>query len=395
MAVGNAALGVDYMVRKIAEQLETELDAIVEAMLERMSDEVPDFNVDGQSGLSEALRDSCYGNMRAVLAALRSDRETPSATPPEAVEEARVTARSGTSLNALLHTYRVGHAVVLERFIDLVEESELSAHARQGVLRIGSRYLFSYIDAMSGMVTQEFTRERDRLVRSSGQRRAQLVSDVLRGAWVGAADLAYDLDAEHLAVVIAGPEAEIDLSRLAEGLDRKLISVAGTGHTLWGWIGGRRPFSDPELSRLADFRASEGTTLGIGEPGSEIEGFRESHQQALAAFRVGKQLGRRACRYDDVVLEAIAIGNESAARRMVERELGPLLEPAERQATLRATLEAYLGVAMNASSAAAVLGVSDRTVANRIHQAEEILGRSVACRSAELSVALRLARFFS
>jgi hypothetical protein len=394
MAVGNAALGVDYMVRKVAEQLETELDAIVEAMLERMSAEVPDFNVDGQPGLSEALRESCYGNMRAALAALRSDRETPSATPSEAVEEARVTAASGTSLNALLHTYRVGHAVVLERFIDLVEESELSAQARQGVLRIGSRYLFAYIDALSGMVTQEYTRERDRLVRSSSQRRAQLVSDVLRGAWVGAADLAYDLDAEHVAVVLAGAEAELDLSRLVEGLDRKLMSVAGAGHALWAWVGGRRPFGDSELARLAAFRASEGVTIGIGEPGSEIEGFRESHQQALAAFRVGRQLGWRSCRYDDVVLEAIAIGNESAARRLVQRELGPLLEPTERQATLRSTLEAYLGVAMNASAAAALLGVSDRTVANRVHQVEEILGRSVVSRGTELAVALQLARLF-
>src|SRR3954453_13716345 len=92
------------------------------------------------------------------LGALAGDPIAPDA-PAEAREEARVTARSGVPLESLLHTYRVGHAVVWERALDVVEEISVDPRSRHAVLRIGSHWLFAYVDAIAGQVTKEYTRE--------------------------------------------------------------------------------------------------------------------------------------------------------------------------------------------------------------------------------------------
>jgi DNA-binding PucR family transcriptional regulator len=61
-----------------------------------------------------------------------------------------------------------------------------------------------------------------------------------------------------------------------------------------------------------------------------------------------------------------------------------------RSETLRATLAAYFGSGQNAASAAALLGVHERTIANRLRAIEAQAGRPVATRRAELEMALRL-----
>jgi DNA-binding PucR family transcriptional regulator len=74
----------------------------------------------------------------------------------------------------------------------------------------------------------------------------------------------------------------------------------------------------------------------------------------------------------------------------MERELGPLVAADARTAELRRTVRAYFGVGQNASAAAALLGVHDRTVANRLATVEERLGRPLTRRRDELAVALRI-----
>ena len=124
----------------------------------------------------------------------------------------------------------------------------------------------------------------------------------------------------------------------------------------------------------------------------DISGFRDSHEQALAAHRVAAHLPQRVTRYDDVALEAALLCDVHAARRFVERELGPLTAQDARTRVLRDTLGSYLQSGLNAAATAAALHVSDRTIAYRIHGIEDLLGRSVLARSTELAAAVRLHR---
>jgi len=142
-------------------------------------------------------------------------------------------------------------------------------------------------------------------------------------------------------------------------------------------------------------QVGDGTRYAVGEPAWGTSGFRESHEQALAAQRVAAHLPQQLTRYDDVALEATLLVDVRAARRFVERELGPLTADDARTAVLRETLASYLHSGLNAAATAAVLHVSDRTVAYRIHSIEGLVGRSVLSRASELAAAVRLHRVLS
>jgi DNA-binding PucR family transcriptional regulator len=394
MTRASGSLGVDALLRELAESLASEIDDLVDVMLPRMRAEVPDYDVESSPELRDAERASIVGNVRMALRALASDRRLPESPPYEAIEEARLAARTRMPLETLLHTYRVGHAVVWERVLDTVERMQLDEQSRHAVLKIGSRLMFSYIDAIAAAVTEEYTNERDTLMRSNIQRRVQLIREVLAGTSIGAADLGYDLDAEHLAVVVKGNGADAYLRELEHRLGRRLLSVAVSDDSVWAWLGSPKPLDAAQRKRLAATMPPSDTRAAIGEPGWGAEGFRRSHAEAQAAHRVAERLPRPLTRYDDVALEATLLADERAARRLVERELETINGADERSSKLRCTLEAYLNTGCNAAAAAAMLNVNDRTVAYRIRTIEELLGRSVVTRGAELSAALRLRRLF-
>ena len=184
-------IGIDDTLRTVAARLSGEIDLLVDGMLARMRDQAPSFDTASLPELAESLRASCYGNVQAALRALGGDRKPPRNSPAEAMTVARATARAGIALEPLLHTYRIGHAVVLERFFALIEELDLSATQRQSSTLIGSKYLFAYVDRVVGEVSEEYTAERDRVLRTSIQRRVQLVRDLLDGAGIDSAELGY------------------------------------------------------------------------------------------------------------------------------------------------------------------------------------------------------------
>jgi len=385
-------IGIGETLRAVAAMLGDETDELVETMLTRMRDEAPDFDTASRPELADGLRMSCYGNIRAALQALGGDRQPPRNSPAEAMNEARATARADIPLEPLLHTYRIGHAVVLERFFVLIEDLDLSPAQRRSATLIGSKYLFAYVDRVVGEVSEEYTDERQRVLRSSIQRRVQLVRDVLGGASVDSAELGYRLGQEHLAVVATGPDADASLRDLARRLERRLLTVAMTDDTVWAWLGSLRRSERGERQDSVWAQVAGRTRYAVGEPAWGVDGFRDSHEQALAAHRVAAHLPQPVTRYDDVALEAALLCDARAARRFVERELGPLVSPDPRNRVLRETLGSYLQFGLNAAATAAVLHVSDRTVAYRIHGIEDLLGHGVLARSSELAAAIRLHR---
>jgi sugar diacid utilization regulator len=95
--------------------------------------------------------------------------------------------------------------------------------------------------------------------------------------------------------------------------------------------------------------------------------------------------------YDDVALECVMLADERAARAFIAAELAPL-DRGRDGGKLRETLTAYFTSGFNASAAAAMLKVNDRTIAYRLNSIEEQLGRPVRARQTELQAAIRLER---
>jgi len=372
-----------------AAALEEEIDDLVDEMLARMRSEIPNFAALELPGIDDATRRSCYANVRAALSGLRGDRVTAAVAPVEAEDSARRAARLGLELPQLLQTYRIGHAVAWEHILTFIDGLDAPTDERTELLRLASRHAFGYIDAVIPTITEAFTRERDGLVRSDAARRVRTLRDVLAGARTDASELGYDLRGEHLAAVATGDSAEVALRELAGELGAGTLIVAVDTFT-WAWFALSGVVPDWSR-RLSAFTPPSGTLVAFGAPGGGLEGFRRTHREAQRAYLVARRHPQPVTRFEDVVVESLALCDESTARELVARELGPLAADDPRSATLRTTLRAYFESSSNASSAAALLGISDRTVAYRLRGIEDLLGRPVSTRSLELRIALRLA----
>jgi hypothetical protein len=369
-----------------------EREQLAEEMTERIRDGVGEFaGFDGPE-LWEAVRVSCLANLEAGLESMAGDRSMPEAIPADARELALLTAQLDLPLAALLRSYRIGHAMIWGLWLRAVEGEESDPETRLAALEGASSFLFEYVDRLATFLTDEYTAERDRFMRSREQRRTQLVRDVLDGAEpdpaAAMAELDYDLRLEHLALVVTADDPELVVRELGRRLDaphRLVVSLAGD--TAWAWLGRTRAFELPE--RIEPF-ADAG--ISLGDPGAGIPGFRRSHREARDAHRVALRTPAEPSlvRYDEVALESLIGDDEGRTRAFVARELHGIDGADARSERLRETLRAYFACAQNASAAAAVLGVHEHTVTYRLRTIEERLGRPVTSRRAELETALRL-----
>ncbi|HYZ81725.1 MAG TPA: helix-turn-helix domain-containing protein, partial [Solirubrobacteraceae bacterium] len=134
-----------------------------------------------------------------------------------------------------------------------------------------------------------------------------------------------------------------------------------------------------------------------GDPCPGLDGLRRTRDHAFEAARVQRALGPahgRCTWLRDVRLEALLLTDEARARSFVDAELGRLADDGDGSARLRETLLTWLDVGSHVS-AAAILGVHENTVRNRIRAAEELLGAPLPGRRTELQVALRLQRMLN
>jgi len=380
---------VESALSAVAQALEPRVDSLVDEVFDRMRRDIPQFDPVERAGLLIASRRSCHANLRVGLAALGGKRVTPAVPPTEAGEEARQAARIGVPLQQVLQAYRIGHAVLWERLIEEVERLDLTPELRTSTLQLGSRYLFAYVDAALPVLTDAYTSERDTLIRGGERRRAQLVRDLLAGAPGDGGELGYDPQATHLGAIGWGDGAEESLRAVAAELGRPILCVSESDDVAWGWIAASG-LSPEDWRRVMRFEPVEGSRLALGAVASGLEGFRRTHQEAQKAYMVALRRSHAVTRFADVVVEAFALADAPAARQFVSRELGPLGGDDARSARLRETLQAYLESSSNASAAAALLGVTDRTVAYRLRGIEDLLGYPLVTRALELQLALRL-----
>ena len=156
------------------------------------------------------------------------------------------------------------------------------------------------------------------------------------------------------------------------------------------WLGARRPLNPDLLERALADRWRGPVALALGEPGEGLAGWRFTHNQAKAALPIALRAGESVTRYRDVALLASAHCDALLSASLRELYLAPLCAGQDDGATMRETLRAYFAAERNLTSAAAALGVSRRTVANRLQTIEQRLGHSLGTKLAEIELALRL-----
>lgn len=380
---------LDALARRAAEYVAARLDELAEAWYERMAedpelayDDTPEWR---EAGIANARRD-----IGREVRALLDGFVLPTSCPVEVLASARLAVGRDFTLWATIKAYRAGNAVQWEAWLEAVESLDVDAPTRVELLRRGSRFMFDYADRCSTWMEREYTRELESRVRSEEQRRMQAVKVLLDGGLPDQEALDYPLEGAHLALIVSGPDGAGVVSGLAAEMHCQMLALTVEPGTRWVWLATAAPRRSSLRRAILQLRPPSGTVVAVGGPATGAAGFRQAHAEAEQAQRVAEMRPVPVTLYEDVALEALALRDERGARALVARELGALAADDERSATLRTTLRAYFGAAQHASSAAAMLGVHERTVANRLRAVEERLGHPVRTRHAELDTALRL-----
>jgi len=160
-------------------------------------------------------------------------------------------------------------------------------------------------------------------------------------------------------------------------------------------MGRRDGYVPSQLSALRCALQDGGGTAVLSEPWAGLGGLRRTYDEVVMALSVQRALrghadGLGVVAYRDVRLDALLLADRDRARRFLQEELGELAGPDPRLCLIREALRVSLSTGSHVS-AAALLGVHENTVRNRVRRAEELLPRGVTLqRRTELQVALRL-----
>jgi DNA-binding PucR family transcriptional regulator len=259
--------------------------------------------------------------------------------------------------------------------------------------------MFAYVDKLSDALVEEFGTERERMMRSAAQLRAETVRAILAAEptdeEAATRKLGYELRRHHVALRIGSATSEVrGLERAVEeaaaalGPGKPLVVPSGATR-FDAWCGS---FDPPTTDRLEAYEPPAGVVVAFGRPAEGIVGFRASHAEALQAARIASLAGGAAVTsYAKVELVSLLANDLTRARAFVTAQLGPLASTAEPAERLRDTVLAFLASGGSATKVAKELYVHQNTVAYRVKRAEEMLGHKVGESPIELTCALKLA----
>jgi DNA-binding PucR family transcriptional regulator len=398
------------VVQKAAVELTERAREISDTVTLYTKERLPDL-FDNAEAL-EANRASTEASIRDFAEVLRSGADPVEAVklPSATLDYALDGAQHGVLLTTLMRSYRLGHAATSPHLRAILAKHAADADELTSATDLCSAWLFAYVDTALCLVEEVYVTERERWIRSAAASQAEAINTILSGQPidldVAGRRLRHDLRRVHVAAVawldaheegrdtLALLEAAIRDIAVAIGNQRPLIQPLGT-LSVAAWISTTSPVPSRVLDELRLRTAkAPGVRVAIGEPARDIAGFRASHVEALEAQRVARLAGRREgsiTRYSDISLRALATANIDQARDFVARELGALASADETTRRLAATVRTYLDENGSRGRTAKRLSIHENTVAYRLRQAEELLGRPVDKRTLELRVALALA----
>jgi DNA-binding CsgD family transcriptional regulator len=378
--------------------------------VERVSEDVTDDimvsvwpQID-DAGYRAAVHASVRDNVRSITEIIAGRLDIDAAEPQGALDFAEVTAQLDVPLSEIERAYRVGIASVWSHWFALARQhAEDAGVALPDLLGGPTMTIFAFADHVLASVIPRFEAIRGDLHHTRRHLRRMTLMQVLDGTIDEPSEdldrsLDYCLADTHLALLVdtaRGRPPEKEIAQLRAAADaRSVLELQHGPHSWIVWLGRPAGFGPTQLTRLRRALGNVEFTVAVGEPGAGIAGLRRTRLQALETTRVQRALGvegHRCLWAREVRLESLLLNDEDRARRFVADELGRLASNDTLAQRLRETLLAWLATGSHVS-AAAILGVHENTVRNRIRHAEERLGTSLFQRRTELQVALRLER---
>lgn len=355
-----------------------------------------------EPSLSAEVVASTRGNMRHWAASLYRDPGSPVAVnlSTEVVGIARDAFRLGVGQD-LAPAYHAGANALWRNWMRLAFAASSDPVVLEEALDTAAGSMSQFIDDTLAALNELLESELAGLTRGTHAQKFETVSLLLEGAPMtterASERLGYRFDGRHTAAVLWMDPREPDgsaLQRAAEALRkvtgaRQTVDVIASSSSMWTWLANAAPL-EPGAVAAATAQLPR-VRVALGPEGTGIEGFRQSHLDAVETQRLVQRLPAvRVARFADVQLVALATHDDARAREFASRILGGL---ATADPELRATLRTYIREQCNATRAAQALFAHRNTVLNRIQRAEELLPLPLDANSLEIGVALEIAHW--
>ncbi|MBS4100404.1 helix-turn-helix domain-containing protein [Tsukamurella paurometabola] len=387
------------LIREVAERMLASTDAAVEELTAAAHESADYRTVLDDPQLVAADRRMNKTNMVHWLSGNLQDpgARVPPSTDPDILQFARDVVRRGLDMHDLGSWRGAQHgawsAWVDECFAVTTDLDEL-----RELMKVSERSMATFIDDSIAALDEYVEQERAELSRGASAERHATVQLLLEGAPIARdraeARLGYALTGSHLAAIVWSDTSDeaARLDAAAEALMRvcpanRRLTLNASASALWVWVPAETaPSVEAAEVALAD-RA--GIRVALGRPGRDLEGFRRSHLDALAAQRVLARVGsaRRVVRYEDVALISVLTADMAQADQFVADTLGDL---AAADAVLRDTALTYVRERFNASAAAEKLYTHRNTVERRLARVDQLLPAPLADNAASVVAALML-----
>lgn len=324
--------------------------------------------------------------------------------PPQAVDLALSIARRQFELGVLLKVYRVAAASVWEFFARVVSAVPDDGPNRTDLLIYlwghGGTWINEAIEQLIGV----FYAEREATMHGALARRSETVHALLRGDALTADDAVGVLDHpirdQQTALVlwtdeVAATDALAGLGKVATLLggatNASVLTIPAGRGEVWVWLATRKHLDADQLRQAFDQLESGAVRAGIGTTCPGIDGFRDSHHEAIDAQRHAMSMTdpQDHTFYADIELACLVAGNERGVRKLIDRELGALAVPDAALDRVRETVATFLAFGASVEQTATTLFVHKNTVRYRLAQAEDLIGHPLTDRRTEVAIALR------
>jgi hypothetical protein len=349
-------------VDRLVTDLEAELDPLVDGIVERIRDEIPDF----RRLPIGTLRRAVNGTVTRALVALRGLRPP---TPEELDRSAaigRERAEQGMTVDAVLHGYRISVTGLWSRFGELARERG----ADVATVLAFSETLWLWADAVMDVVSGAHREVELQRTREEQQRRDAFVFAALLGTSdpgeLRRDGAAYDVDPDRLYVAFRarGLDGEPLSRRVGLGLAGDDGLVAALDHDLIGLAPGRpRPVA--------------GVCMGIGPPArlADLPGaFAEAGRAQQTALAFGEE---GVFALSDLSIRPAIVDDAPLGDAFVVRYLEPLAALGRLGDELETTLRTWFDCGMHVEETARALHVHANTLRHRLRRFEEATDASL------------------
>lgn len=362
-----------------------------EGVLAQMRVAAPDDLLDGDVQHEAGLRQLIASCIDCGLESIEAGGSAPRPLPPAVIAQVRRAASGGMTLDTALRRCTAAHTLIWSVVLEEFARQEAGDHGRVLLLE-ASAAMGSVLAQVQVEIAAAHSQEIARRASSSEQRRFEIVRKLLVAEAVDQTELAelgYELNRWHLALVARGREVRKALRRLEDRLGLELLLVKCGEESVWAWLGGRGRLDGRAVEQIVAAAGLEEVSLAVGEPQHGLEGWRLTHREATGAALVARFRPGPVTRYADVAPEVTALQNPALADSLVERYLRPLDELPIGGADARRALQALFDSKHNVSSTAHMLGVHRSTVHRWRNCIEDRLG-PLHQHQGDIEIALRV-----